>query len=1185
MGNGRVRFRALLASTSLTALLVGGGAPAAWACYTGPFVGGHTNSGATGCIVVNNTSFSGTLGNTGTISPGGPTGIAVVNGSTISGQISDLGIIAASGFGILIDGTSKINSVGFAIKITGPTFIGGISNAGTIAAGSNGILVGGTAVGGGSTVTISSFSGGISNAGTISTGALMGIAVGGTAAAHGAITISNFSGGISNAGTISAHVNGILVGGKASGSLASVAISTFSGGISNSGLISAHGGVGIAVGGVAGSGGSLTVGTFSNGIINSGTITAKQNGIFIGGVAAGSSRIAISAFSGGIANSGKITGATRSGIVVGGTAQASSTVTISSFGGGISNAGMIVAPAHDGIFVGGNASNATVTISTFASGITNSGTISGHAGIAVGGSASNGGAVTISSFGDGIANIGKIMAIGAGGAGILVAGTSLGGGSVTISTFSGGISNAGTIQAAGTGGVGIDVAQVQTFSSGITNSGLITVGGAGIIVGATNFSGNISNSGAISAKTGILINSGMTFAAGGAVINSGTIIGTTAAIDASAATSSVTIDQAAGLISGAIKLSARADQLNISGGTIAGNIVGQGSSDAINFNAGAGTFTYGAAFSFTGINQVNVNSGLIVLDGSNSATTLAVNGGTLEVDGTIAVTSSVTVNSGGTLSGTGTVDPVTTIIMSGGALAPGNASNPTGTLAVTGNLAFQSGALYVVQIAPAAAASVAVAGAATLSGATVNAVFAAGNYAWKQYTILTATGGLGGTTFAALTNTNLPAGSSDNLSYSANDQAVYLNLVPGFTAFTGLNLNQQNVATALTGYFNATGGIPAVFLVSPDGLTQLDGELATGAERAAFQLTTEFLNLMLDPFISGRGNGPGAGGGGAGATGFAPDEEASLPPDVALAYAGILKAPPKTNFDQRWSAWGTAYGGANTAQGNAAVGSNTINAGTYGVATGMDYRVSPTTVVGFALAGAGTNWGLANALGSGRSDALQVGGYGITWFGRTYLSGSLAFTNNWFTTNRSALGDQLTANFSGQNYGARLEAGYRFTPSLPSPASGGGLGWGLGVTPYAALQAQDFQSPSYSESDVTGGGFGLSYAAMNATDVRTELGSRFDDPTLLCGKPLILFGRLAWAHDFVSNPSLSAAFEALPGSSFTVNGAPIPHDLALTTAGLQYFLAANWQVTAKFEGDLASASQTYGGSGTLRYSW
>jgi len=34
-------------------------------------------------------------------------------------------------------------------------------------------------------------------------------------------------------------------------------------------------------------------------------------------------------------------------------------------------------------------------------------------------------------------------------------------------------------------------------------------------------------------------------------------------------------------------------------------------------------------------------------------------------------------------------------------------------------------------------------------------------------------------------------------------------------------------------------------------LTELSGESNTGAERAAFQLTNEFLTLMLDPFLNG----------------------------------------------------------------------------------------------------------------------------------------------------------------------------------------------------------------------------------------------------------------------------------------------------------------------------------------------
>jgi outer membrane autotransporter protein len=198
----------------------------------------------------------------------------------------------------------------------------------------------------------------------------------------------------------------------------------------------------------------------------------------------------------------------------------------------------------------------------------------------------------------------------------------------------------------------------------------------------------------------------------------------------------------------------------------------------------------------------------------------------------------------------------------------------------------------------------------------------------------------------------------------------------------------------------------------------------------------------------------------------------------------------------------------------------------------------------------------------------------MSWFGAAYVAAALAFSNHWFSTSRTALGDQLTANFIGQSYGARLEGGYRI---MPLPA--------FGVTPYGALQAQAFHTPSYSETDVTGGGFGLTYAATNATDVRTELGARFDDPTLIYGKPLILFGRLAWAHDFVSNPALGAVFQSLPGGSFTVNGAPIPHDSALTTAGAQLFLTPRWTLLAKFDGEFGSGSQTYAGSGTLRCLW
>src|SRR6516164_558054 len=71
----------LLASGSLTALLVGGGTPAEAACTV--VTGAFTNGAAVSCIVINNASFAGNLANFGTISPGNGslhgTGIAITN--------------------------------------------------------------------------------------------------------------------------------------------------------------------------------------------------------------------------------------------------------------------------------------------------------------------------------------------------------------------------------------------------------------------------------------------------------------------------------------------------------------------------------------------------------------------------------------------------------------------------------------------------------------------------------------------------------------------------------------------------------------------------------------------------------------------------------------------------------------------------------------------------------------------------------------------------------------------------------------------------------------------------------------------------------------------------------------------------------------------------------------------------
>jgi outer membrane autotransporter protein len=577
-----------------------------------------------------------------------------------------------------------------------------------------------------------------------------------------------------------------------------------------------------------------------------------------------------------------------------------------------------------------------------------------------------------------------------------------------------------------------------------------------------------------------------------------------------------------------------------------------------------------------------VGSGTLTLAGINTYTGITdVSGGALLVNGSIASSSLTRVNNGGTLGGIGTVG--NTQVNGGGTFAPGSGA-PGTSMTVAGNLAFQSGALYLVQVNPTTASLANVTGTASLAG-TVQAAFASGGYAMRSYDILHAAGGLGGTTFNAVSTSNLPPGFTTSLSYTATD--VFLNLTaamgaPGSIPGGGLNQNQQSVANAINAFFNNGGTLPPNFLALfnltggnlANALTLLSGELATGAQQPAFQLMNDFLGIVLDPFVDGRAGVSGISGG---VSRFAPDGE-PLPEDIALAYSKVLRTPvyKALPFEQRWSVWGAGYGGASRTSGDPlVVGSHDLSAHTAGGAAGLDYRLAPGTIVGFALAGGGTGWSLAQGLGSGRSDAFQAGVYAKTYSGPFYLAGALAYTQHWMSTDRVAFaGDRLQAQFNAESFGGRAEAGYRIANPIAA------------ITPYAAVQAQNFHTPTYNETDVTGGGFGLTYNAHNASDTRSELGARFDRPFLLNRSAVLaLRGRLAWAHDWITDPNLIPTFEALPGASFLVQGATPAKNSALTSAGAELRLVNGVSVLAKFDGQFAAHSSTYGGSGAVRYVW
>jgi autotransporter-associated beta strand protein len=717
-----------------------------------------------------------------------------------------------------------------------------------------------------------------------------------------------------------------------------------------------------------------------------------------------------------------------------------------------------------------------------------------------------------------------------------------------------------------TGAIGINA---DNGSAVITNSGSITGSSQyGIFAFASATVTNNAGASITGAGYGIVAGAGNGIVNGGgsSVFNAGTISGGIAAIAFNGSGNTLTL---------------------ASGSVISGDVLGTGSDVFQLGGTGAATFDVsqiGAAAQYQGFGTLNkIDSSVWTLTGTGSyAGPVNVNGGTLAVNGDISSASSLTVNAGGTLGGNGIVGNTT---INGGTLAPGNS---IGTLTVSGSLTMTAASTYMVQVSGASADKTIVTGAANIAGkVTVDMLTRLS--ATTTYTILTG-GTMSGTFSAAefLAANNFARNA--RLSYVGN--SVLLTLDPGLLSpnLSGnANFNQKNTAAgidnALVGGATLPAGFNALFALSGDALlkalTQASGETATGSQQTTFDAMNLFMGVLTDPFTAGRG------GAAPGATGFADEDSANAYAASGRkrsgaerdAYGMFTKAPPAPPFEARWNVWAAGFGGSQTTDGNATLGSNTATSRIGGVAVGADYWFSPQTIAGFALAGGGTNFSVAGG-GSGRSDLFQAGAFVRHNVGSAYLTAAAAYGWQDITTDRTvtiAGIDQLRAQFNANAFSGRVEGGNRYV-----------LPWigGIGVTPYAAAQVIAFDLPAYAESVLSGAStFALAYAAKTVTATRSELGLRSDKSYAVGDAILTLRGRAAWAHDFNAERGIAATFQTLPGASFVVNGAAPAHDAALTTASAEMKFISGLSLAATFEGEFSDVTRSYAGKGVVRYAW
>jgi autotransporter-associated beta strand protein len=753
-------------------------------------------------------------------------------------------------------------------------------------------------------------------------------------------------------------------------------------------------------------------------------------------------------------------------------------------------------------------------------------------------------------------------------------------------TYAGAMSGSGSLIKSGTGT--LVLAGSNNYSGGTTVSGGVLQGNAASLQGnilnngsvvfdqATNgtYAGTMSGAGMLTKSgAGTLILGGGNSYSGGTLVSAGILQGTTSSLqgiivnNATVAFSQAGSGTYDGSMSGTGSLLVNGTGIVIlsgtnsyTGGTTVSGGVLQGNTDSLQggilnnasvvFNQ-TGSGTYAGNMSGTGSMTLQ-GGGILGMTGTSAYTgPTTVNAGTLIVNGLLA--STVTLSNGTTLGGAGTIGG---LVSNAGILAPGNS---IGTLTVTRNFT-QTGGTYQVEANAAGQSDrVNITGTATVNGGTVQVLAASGSYANSTtYTILNATGGISGTYTGVSSNF---AFLTPSLTYDPNN--VFLTLAlqgNAFSGFGGNTVNQRAVGYALDqSYASATGDFATVVGAlaglntqqGPYALNQISGQ--PYADFGTFNVANNalFMNALGQQMALARG---GAGSGQRQALAQACDVEAC---DAASPF----------------SVWGSLLGGLGSVQGDGNSSTFTYNVG--GAAAGIDYRLTPSVLIGLSAAYTnGTQW-VDSFQGKGWSNTVSVAAYASFTQSAFYVDAlaGYAYSNNQLQRQISIPNLQpRTANGStGANqFLAQVEAGYAVPVYAPAAAT---------VTPFARFQTSSINQAAFNEWGANS--LSLNVAQQTTTSVRTTLGA---DLAAVIGN-VDLGLRLGWLHEYANTARpVSAAFAGAPSASFTVYGATPQRDAAVI--GFQASATvAEAQIFLRYDGEIAAGSDNHTLNVGLRLSW
>jgi outer membrane autotransporter protein len=742
----------------------------------------------------------------------------------------------------------------------------------------------------------------------------------------------------------------------------------------------------------------------------------------------------------------------------------------------------------------------------------------------------------------------------------------------TGGSVSGGVINAGTVNANGgalNGAIANNAGGVFNVGGGVTGNGAFgNASGATLAVSGTGsytLAGLLTNSGLVTVDAGgaLTANGGILNAATGVITNNGTVandldnvglVTNNSTYNAAVVSNTGTITNNGTWNGNVVSSSGTIGNAGTWNGNIAsaGTFANSGTVSNGLTNSGSATTSGGA------INGAIVNSGVFTVTGTTTGNGTFSNSGIFALSGgdftglsSFTNSGLVTVASGGTLGAASFVNATGGIVD----LRNGSATN---VLNVAGNVTFNAGSIYKVDVNAAGQSDrIAATGTATLNGGTVQVTNAPGAYTLgARYTIVTSGSGVSGQ-FSSLTQSS-PLSTpflAFGLGYDPNN--IYLDVTRSTVTFASAGQTRNQIATG--------GGLDSVPLSSPlvNAVAQLDMAAARNAfDQVSGEAHASAKTALIEDnrFVREAATNRIRAAFGAVGASHAPVMAYADPADGRTgAYAAFASLDPRTTAaiavapaTDRFALWGQGFGGwgSTNSDGNAA----RLSHSTGGFLIGGDAPIFDTWRLGMMAGYSRTSFNVRDRASSGASDNYHLGLYGGTQWGNLGFRTGAAYTWHDISTSRSVA-------FPG--FGDSLKGDYRAGTAQVFGELGYGIHAGrFGFEPFANLAYVNLQTDGFAER----GGIAALRSASTGTGVTfTTLGLHASTDFDLGTTTATLRSTLGWRHAFGDTTPL-ATFALAGGSPFTVAGVPIAKDALVLDVGLDVAIARNTTLGVSYGG-------------------